>query len=96
MEGMKIARSLALISYRSYETYDHAQQNLSAETAELPVDEQVFRAETYQHYQGQKLAKRFNAFSYYFLSKGMDAHNLARGSGSMEEALQSGYRQRQW
>ncbi len=89
MEGMKIARSLALISYRSYETYDYAQQNLTAETAELPVDSQVYRAETYQHYQGQKLAKRFNAFSYYFLSKGMDAHNLARGRGSMEEVLQS-------
>ena len=39
-------------------------------------------AESYQNYQGEKLAKRFNAFSYYFLSKGMDAHNVGRNRES--------------
>ena len=87
IEGMKVARSIALISYRNYHTYDHAQQSITSDTIDLPVDEQVFRAETYQHYQGHKLALRFNAFSYYFLSKGMDAHNLARGRKSLEDAL---------
>lgn len=87
LDGMKIARSVALISYRNYHTYDHAQQSISSDTLGLPTDQQVFRAETYQHYQGEKLAKRFNAFSYYFLSKGMDAHNLARGRVSLEESL---------
>ena len=43
-----------------------------------------FKSESYQRYQGEKLAKRFNAFSYYFLSKGMDAHNVGRGRGSVE------------
>jgi homoserine O-acetyltransferase len=85
--GMKVARSLALISYRNYNTYHHAQQSITSDTVDLPVDEQVFRAETYQHYQGHKLALRFNAFSYYFLSKGMDAHNLARGRETLEAAL---------
>jgi len=87
INGMKIARSIALISYRNYSTYDHAQQSLTTDTSDLPVDKQVFRAESYQRYQGQKLANRFNAFSYYFLSKGMDAHNLARGRSSVEEVL---------
>lgn len=89
MDGMKIARSIALVSYRNYHTYDHAQQSVTTETIHLPVDEQVFRAESYQHYQGHKLALRFNAFSYYFLSKGMDAHNLGRGRISAEESLKS-------
>ena len=47
-----------------------------------------YKSESYQKYQGEKLAKRFNAFSYYFLSKGMDAHNVGRGRKSVENALQ--------
>lgn len=87
MEGMKIARSIALLSYRNYITYDHAQQSVTSETENLPVDRQVYKSESYQRYQGQKLASRFNAFSYYFLSKGMDSHNLSRNRGSMKEVL---------
>ncbi len=87
LDGMKVARSIALISYRNYYTYHHAQQELSSDTKHLPVDQQVFRAETYQHYQGHKLGLRFNAFSYYFLSKAMDAHNLARGRVSLQNSL---------
>ncbi|TDH26171.1 homoserine O-acetyltransferase [Segetibacter sp. 3557_3] len=89
IEGMKIARSMALLSYRNYHTYDHAQQSHTSDTGHLPVDQQLFRSESYQRYQGEKLAKRFNAYSYYFLSKAMDAHNIARGRADAEEVLQS-------
>jgi len=82
MEGMKAARSIALISYRHYETY-HASQS------EHHVDKiENYKSESYQKYQGEKLGKRFNAFSYYFLSKGMDSHNVGRSRGSIENALQ--------
>jgi homoserine O-acetyltransferase len=82
MEGMKAARSIALISYRHYETY-HASQS------EQHIDKiENYKSESYQKYQGEKLGKRFNAFSYYFLSKGMDAHNVGRGRISIEDALQ--------
>lgn len=79
-EGMKVARSIALISYRHYETYDRTQQD----------DRQVidnYKSESYQRYQGEKLAKRFNAFSYYMLTKSMDAHHLGRGLLETEEML---------
>lgn len=89
MEGMKTARSIALISYRNHGTYNEMQQGFTAETKTLQVDKQVFRVETYQKYQGEKLAKRFNAFSYYFLSKSMDCHNVGRNRGSAEVALQT-------
>jgi homoserine O-acetyltransferase/O-succinyltransferase len=79
--GMKVARGIALISYRHYETYQRTQ---SEET--LDKSDQ-FKSESYQRYQGEKLAKRFNAFSYYFLSKSMDAHQVGRGRGSVEQAL---------
>jgi homoserine O-acetyltransferase len=82
MEGMKAARSVALISYRNYETYSATQKEDHLELVEN------FKSESYQKYQGEKLGKRFNAFSYYFLSKGMDSHNVGRGRGSVEKALQ--------
>ncbi|RXK83038.1 homoserine O-acetyltransferase family protein [Filimonas effusa] len=88
LEGMKLARSIALLSYRHYDTYQKAQSGVTENTAALPVDEQVFKASTYQQYQGDKLAKRFTAFSYYFLSKAMDTHNVGRNRVSAEEALQ--------
>lgn len=78
--GMEVARSIALLSYRHYNTYAQTQQDGEG------LDS--FRAESYQRYQGLKLRRRFNAFSYYALSKGMDAHNLGRGRGSVEAALQ--------
>lgn len=81
IEGMKVARSIALISYRHYETYYRTQ---SEETTDK-ID--TFKSESYQKYQGEKLAKRFNAFSYYFLSKSMDSHNVGRGRESIEVAL---------
>ncbi len=81
MEGMKAARSIALISYRHYETYSATQKEDHLELIEK------FKSESYQKYQGEKLGKRFNAFSYYFLSKGMDSHNVGRGRGSVEKAL---------
>ena len=82
IEGMKAARSIALISYRHYETYHASQSEHQHEKIEH------YKSESYQKYQGEKLARRFNAFSYYFLSKGMDAHNVGRGRTSVENALQ--------
>lgn len=82
IEGMKTARGMALISYRNYDTYERGQ----AEEGNDRITD--FKSESYQRYQGEKLAKRFNAFSYYFLSKAMDAHNLGRGRNSILDAVQ--------
>ncbi|HXP50761.1 MAG TPA: homoserine dehydrogenase, partial [Bacteroidia bacterium] len=46
-----------------------------------------YKASSYQRYQGDKLVKRFNAFSYYTLSKIMDSHNVGRGRGGVKQAL---------
>lgn len=83
LEGMKVARGIALLSYRNYETYQISQKEKTTEKTD------GFMSESYQIYQGEKLAKRFNAFSYYFLSKSMDAHNVGRGRGGYQEALQT-------
>jgi len=72
-KGLQAARSIALLSYRNYHTYEHFQ----SDGAEVPYDRR--RAVTYQRYQGEKLAKRFNAFSYVTLSYAMDSHDVFRG-----------------
>ncbi|MFZ9660500.1 MAG: homoserine O-acetyltransferase family protein [Chitinophagaceae bacterium] len=80
--GMKIARSIALLGYRNYECYNYAQQDDNEKL-------ENFKSESYQRYQGEKIAKRFNAFSYYFLTKGLDAHNVGRGRDTAEKALKN-------
>ncbi|MGZ3778598.1 MAG: homoserine O-acetyltransferase family protein [Mucilaginibacter sp.] len=80
-KGMKAARSIALLSYRGYKTYSITQQ----EENDKKVDE--FKASSYQNYQGDKLVKRFNAYSYWYLSKVMDSHNVGRGRHGVEKAL---------
>ncbi len=82
IEGMKAARAMAMISYRSYQTYDQTQQDLSNDLLE------GYRATTYQQYQGEKLAKRFDAFAYWTLSKAMDSHDISRDRGSIISALE--------
>ncbi len=80
LKGLKTARSIALLSYRTYETYHVSQQDGNDK-----MDD--FKASSYQNYQGEKLTERFNAFSYWYLSKAMDSHNVARERGSINDAL---------
>ncbi len=81
-DGLKAARAIGMISYRHYDTYQQTQSEKNNETL---TD---FRAATYQRYQGQKLANRFNAFSYWGLSCMMDTHNVGRNRTGVAEALQ--------
>lgn len=79
--GMRAARATALLSYRHYYAYSSFQTD-----AEPLLDH--YRAASYQQYQGEKLSRRFNAFSYYRLSQAMDTHHIGRGRGSAAEAAQ--------
>ncbi|GAB3928888.1 homoserine O-acetyltransferase family protein [Larkinella terrae] len=80
--GMKAARAVAMLSYRNYDTYGFTQA--------LDNNEQIdhYKASSYQQYQGEKLANRFNAYTYWILSKVMDSHNVGRNRGSITLALE--------
>ena len=82
IDGMAVARSIALISYRGGAAYNATQQDENPNEASF-----TRRAHSYQQYQGEKLRRRFNALSYYRLSEAVDSHNIARGRGSIAEAL---------
>ena len=80
-KGLECARSIALLSYRCEDGYNRKQWEQSDDT--MFAD----RACSYQRYQGKKLADRFDAYSYYYLSYSVDSNNLGRGRGGETAAL---------
>lgn len=78
--GLIAARSIGMLSYRTYRGYELTQ---SENTNRL----EGFKAASYQAYQGLKLSKRFNAYSYWYLSKAMDSHNISRNRKGSAELL---------
>ncbi|MBI9032884.1 MAG: homoserine O-acetyltransferase [Bacteroidales bacterium] len=81
LKGLAAARSIALLSYRNATAYNLTQKETETDKTS------DFKVESYQRYQGEKLIRRFNAYSYYILSKSLDNHNVARGRNSFKEAL---------
>ncbi len=82
LQGMGVARSMGLISYRGPAAYNATQQE-----REDPDRTSGFRVCSYQRYQGEKLMRRFDAYSYYRISQAFDSHNVGRGRGGVEAAL---------
>jgi homoserine O-acetyltransferase len=80
-QGLKTARGIGLLSYRTIQSY--LDQQTSPDDR---IDEH--RAASYVRYQGDKLEKRYHAHCYWHLSKCLDSHHLGRGRGSIQKALQ--------
>lgn len=79
--GLKAARAMGMLTYRNYELYVKTQEDFEHHKLDN------YKASSYINYQGEKLVKRFNAQSYWLLTKAMDSHNVARGRTSVEAAL---------
>ncbi len=80
-EGIKAARAIAMLTYRTYDIYNQRQEEESREI----LDD--FKASSYQQYQGEKFQNRFDSHSYYCLSKAMDSHHVGRARGGVANAL---------
>lgn len=81
-EGLAAARAIALLSYRGPSGYNLTQRDPQSDTI-LPSH----RACTYQRYQGEKLVRRYNAYSYVAILDAFDTHDVGRGRGGMQAAL---------
>lgn len=81
-KGLEAARAIAMLSYRN-----PSDINTKQKESEEKLD--GFLAASYLRYQGSKLAKRFQAFAYWTLTKAMDSHDLGRGRGGVEDALKT-------
>lgn len=80
--GLAAARAIGLLSYRGPWGYNQTQQD--PESDEIPA---THRACTYQRYQGEKLCRRFDAYSYMAILDAFDTHDIGRGRGGVTEAL---------
>jgi len=78
-EGLKAARAIGLMTYRTAEGFIQSQtgQNEQGE----------FKANTYLQYQGDKFVNRFDSLAYYYLSHCLDSHDIGRGRGGVDVAL---------
>ena len=83
IEGMKTARGIGLLTYRTHQAY------VDKQTDDDPNVLKDFKASSYIKYQGEKLARRFNAYSYWHLINALDTHHVGRGRGGIPEALKS-------
>ena len=81
-KGLLAARSIALLSYRSYAIYEQKQSQDDDNRGEQ------LKAARYQKYQGEKLVRRFSPYAYMCLTKMMDSHNIARVRMSVSDVLQ--------
>lgn len=79
--GLKAARAIGMLTYRNYRILVQQQTDPDHEK----LDD--YRASSYIIYQGDKLVNRFNAYSYWLLTKAMDTHHLGRGRGGKPEMI---------
>ncbi|MBO5686203.1 MAG: homoserine O-acetyltransferase, partial [Alistipes sp.] len=82
MKGMAAARAIGLLTYRGSLGYNLTQQDHE----EAPF---IHRASTYQQYQGEKLCRRYNAYSYVAILDAFDTHDVGRGRRGLEQELAS-------
>jgi homoserine O-acetyltransferase len=81
--GLKAARGIGMLTYRNYKIFHQKQSDPDFSKTDN------FKSSSYILHQGNKLTERFNAQSYWLLTKSMDSHNIARGRfKTLEEALQ--------
>jgi homoserine O-acetyltransferase len=86
--GLKAARAIGVITYRNYGILVDKQTDTDAEKLDN------YKASSYIIYQGNKLVNRFNAFSYWLLTKSMDSHHLGRARGGDAEAVLQALKQK--
>jgi homoserine O-acetyltransferase/O-succinyltransferase len=87
-KGLKAARAIGMLTYRNYGIMVQQQTDADAEKID------GFKATSYINYQGDKLVQRFNAYSYWQLTKSMDSHNISRNRGGNLQAVLKNIKQR--
>jgi homoserine O-acetyltransferase/O-succinyltransferase len=82
VEGMALARQLAMTTYRSEDDFG------ARFGREREVDGR-FSVVSYLEHQGRKLVERFDPETYRVLVGAMDGHDIGRGRGGIEVALRA-------
>jgi homoserine O-acetyltransferase len=88
-EGMRLARKVGLMSYRSAEEWRHrfGRERIANEYLSGGAFAPEFQVESYLEHNARNFSGRFDANSYLYLSRAMDWFDLADYGGSVEAAL---------
>lgn len=81
-DGLAAARAIGLLTYRGPWGYNLTQQDPPQDG--IPS---THRACTYQQYQGEKLCRRFDAYSYMAILDAFDTHDVGRDRGGVAAAM---------
>lgn len=89
--GLSTARMIAMVSYRSAASF---QQKFGREVIENKFStaktcEELYQVESYLYYQGEKFVDRFDANTYFYITRALDSHDVTRNRGKMNEVLGS-------
>ncbi len=85
--GLSIARMAGMMTYQSAPgQWERFGRRPAGRPALHPEFGGRFEIESYLHYQGRELTRRFDANSYLYLSRAMDLYDVASGYESDEEA----------
>lgn len=82
-DGLAAARAIGLLTYRGGKGYNLTQQDRYS-SEEVP---EYHRACSYQKHQGDKLVKRFDAYSYVTILDAFDTHDVGRNRKGLVNAL---------
>ena len=84
--GLAAARAVGMLTYRGAKGYNLTQQDgdLRHDTLFAPR-----KGATYQRHQGEKLVRRFDAYSYMAILDAFDTHDVGRDRGGRGQALKN-------
>jgi homoserine O-acetyltransferase len=81
--GLSLARMVAMLTYTSAEGLEERfGRRFAAHSSQQPSFGPRRDVETYLHYQGEKLVRRFDANTYLYLTSAMDRYDTAEKYGS--------------
>ncbi|RUS97101.1 homoserine O-acetyltransferase [Trichormus variabilis SAG 1403-4b] len=81
-QGLAVARMMAMITYRYWESFTNRFGRQQDESNQFAIA-------SYLQYQGQKLIKRFDANTYIILTHAMDSHDVSWNRKDYQSVLQS-------
>jgi homoserine O-acetyltransferase len=86
VDGLSLARGIGQVTYRTAHELQ-GRFGRSAQAEEDPLKGGRFAVESYLQHHGDKLVERFDPNSYIVLSEAMNHHDVGRGRGGLERAL---------
>jgi homoserine O-acetyltransferase len=90
IDGFSLARKIAMISYRSKDSFDEKFGRKRKDSNSNKLDtKNIFEIESWLNHHGDKIIERFDANTYLYLSNAMDLHDVAFNRDSLKNVLAS-------